>query len=58
MSQLSRNERLAVLAKAHEVYARNQYVRVDGKIERFEDPAYHNGMVDLYRSRINTDEDA
>jgi hypothetical protein len=49
---LSRNEKLAVLAKQHEVYALNEYVYVNKKVQRFEAPAYHNGMVDFYRNLI------
>jgi len=49
---LQRNERLLVLAKQHEVYALNEYVRVDGRIQRFESPAYHQGMIDFYRNKV------
>jgi hypothetical protein len=50
---LSRNERLDVLAKMHEVYERNEFVRFEGKIHRFENPDYHRGMVELYRNKKN-----
>lgn len=51
---LSKEERLKFLSRSNLLYAKNQYVKFEGKWLRFEPPQYHLGMANLFRNRAKT----